>query len=206
MPPTNFQILFSDIGGVLGTNGWDSALRSKVVEKFGLDAADIEKRHHLTFDSYERGFLTFEQYLKYVFFDQPRAFQLAELRDFIYAGSVAWPENIALFQQVKLANNLKFGLISNEGQGITEHRMGKFGLRSVADFMVISHFVHMRKPDAQIWQLALDLAQVTVQEAVYVDDREMFVQVAADLGFTAFQHVSLDETRRRFEDLGLKTK
>ena len=199
-----YQVLFSDIGGVLGTNGWDSALRSKVVSHFHLDAEEIEKRHHLVFDSYERGFLSFERYLRYVFFAQPRPFEVADLSELIFAGSVSWPDNIELFNCVKISNGLKFALISNEGQGITEHRVGKFGLRSVADFMVISHCVHMRKPDPQIWKLALDLAQVSVDEAIYVDDREMFVRVASDLGFTAFQHVTLDETRRRFEDLGLK--
>jgi putative hydrolase of the HAD superfamily len=201
----NYQILFSDIGGVLGTNGWDSALRTKVVAHFNLDAEQVEKRHLLMFDSYERGFLTFDEYLEYVFFNQPRPFELADLRDLILDGSVLWPENIELFRRVKVANGLKFALISNEGQGITEHRVGKFGLRAVADFMVISHCVHMRKPDTQIWQLALDLAQVSVMDAIYVDDREMFVKVARDLGFTSFQHVSLEETRLRFEELGLKT-
>lgn len=206
MADGKFHILFSDIGGVLGTNGWGSDLRRDVVSHFDLDANEIDKRHHMMFDSYERGFLTFEEYLKAVFFDTPRPFQLAEVRDMIYAGSVAWPENIELLHRVKKANGLKLGLISNEGQGITEHRVGKFGLREVADFMVISHYVHMRKPDPQIWRLALHLAQAENHEAIYVDDREIFVNVAADMGFTAFQHVSLDRTRQRFEELGLRTK
>ncbi len=201
-----YHILFSDIGGVLGTNGWDSNLRGKVTEDLHLDAQDIEKRHHLMFDSYERGFLTLDEYLKQVFFQQPRDFEMDHLRHLIFEGSLPWHDNIRLLHHVKIANSLKFGLISNEGQGITEHRVNKFGLRNVADFMVISHCVHMRKPDAQIWRLALDLAQATPDEAIYVDDREVFVKVAEDLGFTAFQHVSLEETTKRFEALGLQTK
>jgi putative hydrolase of the HAD superfamily len=63
----------------------------------------------------------------------------------------------------------------------------------------------MRKPDPNIWHLALDLAQMTPEQCVYVDDRQMFVDVAANLGFTAFQHVDLDSTRRKFEELGLST-
>jgi putative hydrolase of the HAD superfamily len=200
-----FQIVFTDIGGVLGTNGWGSDLRAKVVSHFHLDEVTIDKRHHLMFDSYERGFLTFEQYLQAVFFDQPRPFELAAVRDFIYAGSVPWPDSIDLFHRVKLANKVKLALISNEGQGITEYRMEKFGLPAIADFIVVSHYVHMRKPDAQIWELALNLAQVKVENAIYVDDREIFVQRAADLGFTAFQHVSVEQTRENFEKLGLKT-
>jgi putative hydrolase of the HAD superfamily len=200
-----FQIVFSDIGGVLGTNGWGSDLRAKVVSQFNLDEVTIDKRHHLMFDSYERGYLTFEEYLNYVFFHEPRPFEIAAVRDFIYAGSVPWPESIELFRRVKLANGLKLALISNEGQGITEYRMEKFGLPALADFIVVSHYVHMRKPDAQIWELALSLAQVPVENAIYVDDREIFVQRAADLGFTAFQHVSVEQTRLHFEKLGLKT-
>jgi putative hydrolase of the HAD superfamily len=205
MAAPRFDVLYSDIGGVLGTNGWDSALRRDVCARFNLPAEEIDKRHLLMFDSYERGFMKFEDYLRWVFFAAPRPFALADLRDFILAASVPWPQNIALLHQVKKANGLKLGLISNEGQGITEHRMHKFGLRQVADFIVVSHCVHMRKPDRQIWQLALDLAQATPDRCIYVDDREMFVNVAATLGFTAFQHVDLESTRRKFEQLGLAT-
>ena len=200
------RIVYSDIGGVLGTNGWGSDLRAKVVEHFGLDEVTVDKRHHLMFDSYERGYLTFEQYLNYVFFEEPRSFEWTAVRDFIYAGSIPWPESIHLFRQVKEANKVKLALISNEGEGITQYRIDKFGLRELADFIVVSHCVHMRKPDAQIWQLALDLAQVKVDQAIYVDDREMFVNRATELGFSAFQHVTVEQSRQNFEALGLKTK
>lgn len=203
MTSPKYQVLYSDIGGVLGTNGWDTSLRQTICDHFEVIFEDIESRHHLMFDTYERGYMSFEQYLHYVFFGNPRPFKLEQLRDYTYAQSVAWPENIALFQQVKRENNLKLGLISNEGSGITEHRVGKFGLRDLADFMVISHFVHMRKPDPSIWKLALNIAQVSAGESIYIDDREMFVDVAADLGFTVIHHVSLENTRKEFQQLGL---
>jgi putative hydrolase of the HAD superfamily len=205
MSGSSFRLLCCDIGGVLGTNGWDTDLRHKVCLHFQVALESIDERHRLMFDTYERGFMNFEAYLRYVFFDAPRAFSLEELRDYIYAGSQPWPENIALFSQVKKANGLKLALISNEGQGITEHRVDTFGLRELADFMVISNCVHLRKPDRQIWQLTLDLAQVKASESIYVDDRAPFVQVAADIGFTAFPHVSLDATREEFRKLGLAT-
>ena len=203
MAEPRFRVLYSDIGGVLGTNGWDTGLRHDVCLKFGVAPEEIDKRHQLMFDSFERGFMKFEEYLRWVFFDAPRTFSVETLRDYILSASVPWPENIALFQRVKRANGLKFGLISNEGQGLTEYRMNAFGLREVADFIIVSHCVHMRKPDRQIWQLALDLAQVTAEQCIYVDDRQMFVEVAASLGFTAFQHVDLEATREQFTRLGL---
>lgn len=198
-----FRILYSDIGGVLGTNGWDGPLRRKVALQFNIDLEEIEPRHHLMFDSYERGYLSFEDYLRYVFFGSARDFTLEQIREFTYDHSIPWPENIEFFKRAKLANGLKMGLISNEGRGITEHRVGKFGLRELADFMVISHCVRLRKPDREIWQLALNLAQATPQESIYVDDREMFVNVAAEMGFTAVHHVSLENTGARLRGLGL---
>jgi putative hydrolase of the HAD superfamily len=204
MRQSRFRVLYSDIGGVLGTNGWDAALRRKVAARFQISLDEIEPRHHLMFDSYERGYMSFEDYIRHVFFAAPREFTVEDILDYTYAQSIPWPENIELFRRVKQANNLKLGLISNEGRGITEHRIGKFGLRDVADFMVISNCVRLRKPDPEIWRLALNLAQATPEESIYVDDREMFAAVAAELGFTAIHHVSLEATRGRFQALNLE--
>jgi putative hydrolase of the HAD superfamily len=203
MSARGFRALFCDIGGVLGTNGWDAELRKRIANQFGLSLDEIEPRHHLMFDSFERGYMSFEEYLTHVFFNVPRSFTVEELRQYAYDASTPWPENINFFKQVKAANHLRFGLISNEGRGITEHRMSKFGLRDLSDFMVISHFVHLRKPDREIWHLALNLAQVRPHESIYIDDREMFVSVALGLGFTAIQHVSLETTKQALAGLGL---
>jgi len=199
-----FRVLYSDIGGVLGTNGWDTDLRRRLYAHFNLSPNEIDPRHHLMFDSFERGHIRFEEYLKRVFFASPREFSWQAVRDYTYSQSEPWPENIQFFSRVKKQNGLKLALISNEGEGITEYRVEKFRLRELAEFLVISHFVHLRKPDHAIWKLALDLAQVTSSQSIYIDDREMFVDVARDLGFTAVHHTSLANTKEQFRSLGLE--
>jgi len=196
-------MLYSDIGGVLGTNGWDSRLRSSLCAKFGLESDEIERRHHLVFDSFERGFLSFEEYLARVIFFCQREFTLEEARNFALEASTPWPENINFFHHLRTANDLGFALISNEGQGITHHRVNKFGLKQLCDFMVISHFTGLRKPDREIWRLALDLAHAEASESIYVDDRELFADAAKDLGFTTVHYTTLESTRERFAALGL---
>jgi putative hydrolase of the HAD superfamily len=47
------RTLFLDIGGVLLTNGWDHHARKRAATKFKLELAEMEARHHLTFDTYE---------------------------------------------------------------------------------------------------------------------------------------------------------
>jgi len=199
MSGRRFVALFSDIGGVLGTNGWDTELRLRIANHFGCDHHEIQSRHRLMFDSYERGYLSFEEYIKAVFCER----DWREVRDYAYEQSVAWPENIALLRETKEKNGLKLALISNEGEGLTEHRVRKFGLREVADFMVFSHFVHLRKPDREMWKLALQLAQASAAESVYIDDRPMFVDIAVGLGFSAIHHTAVESTRAALESLGL---
>lgn len=200
---TRFRVLFSDIGGVLGNNGWDTALRLSVCERFGVPHESVDGRHRLLFDTYERGHIGFDEYLDKVFFAEPRSFDLAAVRDFVYECSIPWPETIEFLKQVKQANSLKVALISNEGQGITENRIEKFGLRRLADFTVMSCFTGMRKPDPSIWKLALNLASATPAESIYLDDREIFAEIATDMGLTGIHHTSLGSTREKLRSLGL---
>ncbi len=206
MVRSQFRVLYSDIGGVLGTNGWDSNVRRRLCTEFSLDSEEVESRHRLMFDSYERGYMSLEHYLAYVVFHEERPFTLEAVREFTYRQSLAWVENIEFMRQLRAANEIKLALISNEGAGITQHRINKFKLSELADFMVISHFVHFRKPDPEIWMLALNLAGCTAEQAIYIDDRQMFVRAAADLGFTAIHHTSLDKTRLQLAQLGLETE
>ncbi len=203
MNSSHFRILYCDVGGVLGTNGWDAALRKSIAAHFHVNLDEIEGRHHLVFDSYERGHMGFEDYLTYVFFGVPRDFTVEELRDFAYNASTPWPQNIEFFKRVKQSNRLSLALISNEGRGLTEHRVRTFHLRELAEFMVFSHFVGYRKPDREIWRLALDLAQVRPAESIYVDDRKMFADIAAAMGFIAVHHTSLEATGERLREVGL---
>ncbi len=62
-PPSNITTLFLDIGGVLLTNGWDHNSRARAADKFSLDYDEMNERHHLTFDTYEEGKLSLDEYL-----------------------------------------------------------------------------------------------------------------------------------------------
>ena len=60
---TAITCLFLDIGGVLLTNGWDHHARKRAAANFKLNFSEMEDRHHLTFDTFEEGKITLEEYL-----------------------------------------------------------------------------------------------------------------------------------------------
>ncbi len=62
----------------------------------------------------------------------------------------------------------------------------------------------MRKPDEEIYRLALDIAQVAPEEVVYIDDRKMFVEVAENLGLKGVHHTGYQSTLGLLASYGLK--
>jgi len=197
------RALFLDIGGVLATNGWDRDSRELAASNFGIDIQELDERHRLNFDTYECGKLTLAQYLARVVFYRPRSFSEQDFREFMFAQSKPFPEMIELVRALKARYNLKVAVVSNEGRELTEHRVPKFQLASFVDFFVSSCFVHLRKPDEEIYRLALDLAQVAPGEVAYVEDRPLFVEVGASLGMHSIQHLDHASTVAKLAELGL---
>jgi putative hydrolase of the HAD superfamily len=195
--------LFLDIGGVLLTNGWDRGIRMQASEKFGLDYQEMDERHHLTFDTYEEGKLSLDEYLNRVVFYQKRSFPREEFKAFMYSQSQPFQEMIELVRKLKKQYGLQIAAVSNEGRELTVYRVQQFGLGTFIDFFISSCFVHYRKPDADIYRIALDIAQVTPEQVVYIDDRAMFVEVAQGLGLQGIVHASRESTQKTLKSMGL---
>lgn len=203
---TGITTLFIDIGGVLLTDGWNRKSRKAAAEKFGLDYADMDDRHHLTFDTYEVGKITLDQYLNRLVFYEKRDFTADDFKAFMFAQSQPYQEMIDLICRLKSQYGLKVAVVSNEGRELTEYRISQFKLYKFVDFFVSSCFVHLRKPDEDIFRMALDVAQIPVEQIVYIEDRLLFVQVAATLGLKGIQHLNYESTRRQLESFGLILK
>ena len=199
------SVLFLDIGGVLLTDGWDHHARRRAAKAFQLDFAEMDARHHLVFDTYELGKLTLKEYLSRVVFHQKRPFTHAQFWKFMTEQSKPFPPMIELIRQLKTRHKLKIAVVSNEGRELNSYRIEKFKLAGFVDFFISSCFVHLHKPDADIFRLALDLAQTPARQVVYIDNTAMFVQVAEGLGIRGILHTDYQSTRAQLAAFGLMT-
>jgi putative hydrolase of the HAD superfamily len=195
--------LFSDIGGVLLTNGWDRHMRRDAAASFGLDLEDLNDRHKMSFDTYEEGKLNLDTYLNQVVFYQERPFTREDFKEFMYSQSQPKVEMINLLSGLKWKYRLKTAAISNEGRELTIYRIKKFDLTALFDYFVSSCFVHFRKPDADMYRIALDISQADPARSVYIDDRALFVEIAQSLGIIGIHHTDFEVTRNTLKDLGL---
>ncbi len=198
--------LFLDVGGVLLTNAWDRPRRKLAADTFGLDYDEMDERHHLTFDTFEEGKLSLDEYLDRVVFYQERPFPREKFKEFMFAQSQPYPDMIELVRKLKAHYGLKVAVVSNEGRELMVYRIQKFRLAEFVDFFVASSFVHFRKPDADIYHIALDIAQVPPAQMAYIEDRAMFVEVAQDLGLRGIHHTGYAATVKALEELGLSLK
>ena len=200
---TGITCLFVDVGGVLLTNGWDHHARGRAATHFKLDLAEMEDRHHLTFDTYEVGKLTLEEYLSRTVFYQDRPFTPAEFQRFMFAQSKPYPEMIELVAQLKVRYGLKIVVVSNEARELNAHRIHTFKLDRFVDSFVSSCFVHLRKPDVDIFRFALEIAQAPARQVVYIENTPMFVQIAEGLGIRSILHTNYKSTRAKLSEFGL---
>ena len=207
MSETAISTLFLDIGGVLLTNGWGRNSRKLAAAKFNLDFEDMDERHHLTFDTYEEGKLSLDEYLARVIFHCNRPFSPDEFKTFIFEQSRPFPDMIDLIAGVKARYGLKVVALNNEGRELSIYRIRKFALNAIIDMFVSSCFVHFRKPDPDIYCMALDISHAEPDATLYIDDRELFTEVATGYGIArTIYHRSYEETRKALEGFGLTTR
>jgi len=203
-PEISIQALFVDVGGVMLTNGWDSDTRRAAALHFGFDQAEMDARHRMTFDTYEIGKLTLAEYLARAVFFQPRTFTPEEFTAWLLQQSKPYPEMLQMVRDLKAKYRLKVFVVSNEGRELTEFRIQKFALGEFVDAFVSSCFVGLRKPDNDIYRLALDMIQIAPQRIAYLDDRPLFVEVAAAFGLQSIQHIDYATTVAKLGQLGLQ--
>lgn len=157
---TNITTLFLDIGEVLLTNGWVTESRHLAADKFNLDFNDFNTRHAIAFETCEIGKLPMDGYLDIAVFYEPRDFTKEEFTQFMFTQSKPYPEMIELIKRLKKRYGLKIVAVSNEARELNTYRIEEFELAGFIDFFVSSTYVHILKPDMDIYKLVLDMAQV----------------------------------------------
>jgi putative hydrolase of the HAD superfamily len=196
--------LFLDIGGVLLSDGWDQHARKRAAKYFKLEFAEMESRHRLVFETFEQGNLTLEEYLSLVVFYVERPFTRVQFRNFIFSQSKPDLQMIDLFRKLKAKFQLKIIVVSNEARELNSFRIHKFKLNAFVDAFISSCYVHLRKPDADIFRLALDVAQVPIEQIVFIDNTALFVRIAEGLGIRSLRHMDFKSTITKLADLGLR--
>jgi putative hydrolase of the HAD superfamily len=196
------KVLFSDIGGVLLTNGWPHQSRMAAAEKFHIDYDEMNILHDFIFNVYEIGRITLDDYLDTVIFNKPRNFTKEEFKEFMFAQSQLLQETLPwMIEWKRKHEHVKVISMNNEPRELNQYRIRKFRLHDLFDAFISSCEVGMRKPDPGIYHIGLGIAQVQPEECAYFDDRIMLVEAARKIGIHAYQHTDFESTRKLMESI-----
>ena len=194
------KTIFSDIGGVLLSNGWGHLSRMAAAKKFNLEYDKMDFLHDFIFNVWEMGKIDIDAYLDTVVFNKERNFRSEEFKEFMLSESKLLPDTLPWMIEWKRKNeNVKIFSINNEPRELNEYRIEKFNLHNLFDGFISSCEMGMRKPDPGIFKIALGIAQVKPNECIYFDDRIMLVEAAKKVGLNAFHHKTFEATKKIIE-------
>jgi putative hydrolase of the HAD superfamily len=197
--------LLWDNGGVILTNGWDRASRREAVEKFHLDWADFEDRHELMLDGFERGHVSLDDYLRRTVFYRERPYSIEEFKDFMFAQSQPFSESLEFLGKIAASRRWLLGALNNESSEINEYRIRTFHLRDYFAAFFSSCYLGVRKPNREIYNLALRITQSAPQECVLIDDRDLNLECARELGMNTIQFQNVAQLREDLARYGVST-
>ena len=74
-------------------------------------------------------------------------------------------------------------ILSNSFVGAREREQDAYQMSESCDFILYSHEVGLQKPNPAFYGLMIERLGVLPQEVIFVDDREVLIQAAKDLGW-----------------------
>jgi len=203
---TDISTILWDVGGVLLTNGWDHEGRTAVLARFKVDRAEFEERHPEANDAWEKGLITVEEYLHRTVFWEPRSFSVEEFVEAMKAESRVLPDScLGILENIATTQDVDLGMLNNEARELNDYRIETFGLRGYFDFFFSSCYVVLRKPNTQIFRMALDVLQCEPEEVIFIDDRLGNVEAAAAVGIHAIRCQGSEQVARDLAARGIET-
>jgi putative hydrolase of the HAD superfamily len=193
--------IFFDIGGVLGTNGWDHEQRERAVERFDLESEDFEWRHKEVVSDWEEGRITLDEYLDIAVFHTARSFSREEFIEFMHSQSV--PDDAAIGIARRLSRQAGYTLMTmnNESEELNTFRIEKFGISQIFEAFLSSCWLGVRKPIRRFYHRGLGIAHAEATSSLFIDDRQQNLISASTLGMNVVLFKSAEQLRSDLERL-----
>jgi putative hydrolase of the HAD superfamily len=121
----------------------------------------------------------------------------------MFERSQPYPEPLAFLGELARSDRYYMASLNNESREINEYRIHRFHLRDYFKAFFSSCYLGVRKPEEQIYRLALEIAQREPGECVFIDDRGLNLECAREIGMNAIQFKSVTQLREDLSRLGI---
>ncbi|HND48333.1 MAG TPA: HAD family phosphatase [Anaerolineales bacterium] len=197
------KAVFFDFGGVIQRTEYQ-APRQQLAQRFGMEYEDID---NVVFNSPTAKQATvgdipvnkhWDAVAKRLKVDKK---EIAKVEAEFFAGDLL---DLSILEYLRsLRPRFVTGLISNAWSDMREYLVRK-KIDDAFDHLTISAEVGVAKPEAKIYQLALEQAQVKAGEAVFVDDVLANIEACEEVGMKGIHfkdpHTSMEQLKKLLKE------
>jgi putative hydrolase of the HAD superfamily len=191
--------IFFDIGGVLGSNGWDHEQRERAIARFALNSEDFEWRHKEVVSDWEEGRITLDEYLDIAVFHTARNFSREEFIEFMHSQSVPNDGAIEIARRLSREPGYTLMTMNNEAEELNRFRIEKFGISQIFEAFLSSCWLGVRKPIRRFYHRGLGIAHAEATTSLFIDDRQQNLISASTLGMKVVHFKSAEQLRSDLE-------
>jgi putative hydrolase of the HAD superfamily len=198
---TEIRHIFFDIGGVLGSNGWDREQRQRAIHRFELDPDEFQWRHEEVVGEWEEGRITLDEYLDIAVFYMERPFSRKDVIDFMCSQSVPDEGTIRIARALQTDSRFTLMTLNNESEELNIYRIEAFGISQIFEAFLSSCWLGVRKPIRRFYHRALGIAHAEPASSLFIDDRQQNLTPARALGMNVIHFTSAAQLRSDLERL-----
>jgi putative hydrolase of the HAD superfamily len=194
-----------DFGMVLSGHP-DARAYAEMVRLTGLEPARFEKFYWTDRHLYDLGELNGLTFWQKLVNDANLALGPEAVQELCRLDSVHWtsqnPAMLAWQRQLK-ERGLLTAILSNMGDSVLANMKREFDWLDRFDVLVWSFELGMVKPDPAIYRYLLDKLGTRPDETLFIDDREINVEAARELGIRALVFATVENLREDLIAAGL---
>lgn len=201
MANRKIKAIFFDVADVLAVESFTLGIRQYEYLHNLQPGKLYEAIHdHSYWKDFSLGKISEKEYFKSVKDNFSGNLDINELKGLIQGGLSPNKELLSFLKT--LAKNYILGIISNNPKEWFDDFYTTNKLENIFKVLAISSYLGIRKPDKRLFEIALKMAGIASEEAIYVDDRPEMTIEAAELGINIIVYRGLEnfkEELKRFK-------
>jgi len=188
-----FKNIILDLGGVI--LDIDYNLTIEAFRRLGIEDASIlysKSSQIKLFDELEKGNISEDEFFAAIRKISNTSISDLEIRNAWNALLIGLPdENVKLLKQLKTGYRLFLlsntnSIHENAYRKMITDLYGNFIFDDLFEKMYLSHHLHMRKPDVEIFQYVIKDAQIHTDETIFIDDSPQHVEGGIKAGIRSY--------------------
>jgi putative hydrolase of the HAD superfamily len=103
-------------------------------------------------------------------------------------------EMVDLIKKIKRLNSFKLICMSNINSSHWNYlKKQKWDIWDLFDEFILSHEIHLTKPDPKVYELAIKIAGCKPKEILFIDDGLNNIRSASEMGINSIRYMGLDK-------------